>query len=51
LKGFDAELAVISGRALHVARMHELISINGQEPDAWLDPFMAEQAGRPISAQ
>ena len=50
LKGFDGELAVISGRASQVARMHELISINGPEPDAWLDPFMAEHAGRPIAA-
>jgi type IV secretion system protein VirB4 len=49
LKGFDGELAVISGCASQVARMHELISINGPDPDAWLDPFMAENAGRPIA--
>jgi type IV secretion system protein VirB4 len=49
LKGFDGELAVISGRASQVARMYELISNNGPEPDAWLDPFMAEHAGRPIA--
>jgi hypothetical protein len=40
---------VISGRAAQVARMHELISINGPEPNAWLDPFMAENARRPIA--
>jgi hypothetical protein len=30
--------------------MYELISNNGPEPDAWLDPFMAEHVGRPIAA-
>jgi hypothetical protein len=30
--------------------MYELISNNGPEPEAWLDPFMAENAGRPIVA-
>ena len=36
LKGFDAELAVISGRAGEVARMNELISTHGPDPAAWL---------------
>jgi type IV secretion system protein VirB4 len=41
LKGFDAELAVISGRADEVRRMHQLISAVGSDPDAWLPEFMA----------
>jgi type IV secretion system protein VirB4 len=42
LKGFGAELAVISGRADGVRRMHQLISAVGPEPQAWLTEFMAE---------
>jgi type IV secretion system protein VirB4 len=45
LKGFDAELAVISGRAEEVARMHQLMSASGFEPSAWLPDFMAAAAG------
>ena len=41
LKGFDAELAVISGRASEVQRMHRLMSATGSEPAAWLPEFMA----------
>jgi type IV secretion system protein VirB4 len=41
LKGFDAELAVISGRAAEVARMHDLIEARGSEPAAWLPAFVA----------
>ncbi len=41
LKGFDAELAVISGRASEVARMHRIISSTGPEPTEWLPQFMA----------
>jgi type IV secretion system protein VirB4 len=41
LKGFDAELAVISGRAGEVARMHRLISATGADPAAWVPQFMA----------
>ena len=41
LKGFDAELAVISGRAAEVARMHQLIAAQGSDPAAWVPPFMA----------
>jgi type IV secretion system protein VirB4 len=43
LKGFDAELAVISGRASTVARMTRLIEQHGEDPAAWLPAFM--QAG------
>jgi type IV secretion system protein VirB4 len=41
LKGFDAELAVISGRAGEVARMHRIMSVTGADPLAWLPQFMA----------
>jgi type IV secretion system protein VirB4 len=41
LKGFNAELAVISGRASEVQRMHRIISATGSEPAAWLPEFMA----------
>lgn len=42
LKGFDAELAVISGRASSVRRMHELIEEVGANPDAWLPRLITE---------
>ncbi len=41
LKGFDAELAVISGRAGEVKRMHQIMSATGPDPGAWLPQFMA----------
>ena len=41
LKGFDAELAVISGRASEVERMHRIMSATGPDPKAWLPQFMA----------
>ena len=44
LKGFDAELAVISGRAVKVAQMSELIAAHGPLPDDWLPAFMATNA-------
>jgi type IV secretion system protein VirB4 len=41
LKGFEGELAVISGRASEVKRMHQIISATGAEPRSWLPRFMA----------
>jgi type IV secretion system protein VirB4 len=41
LKGFDAELAVISGRAGEVKRMHRIMAESGPDPTAWLPQFMA----------
>jgi type IV secretion system protein VirB4 len=41
LKGFDAELAVISGRAGEVKRMYQIMSSTGRDPAAWLPQFMA----------
>jgi type IV secretion system protein VirB4 len=42
LKGFDAELAVISGRAEKVAILHSVMAATGTDPAAWLPRFMAE---------
>jgi type IV secretion system protein VirB4 len=39
LKGFDAELAVISGRRSAVDLMHRLIDELGGDPLAWLPVF------------
>jgi type IV secretion system protein VirB4 len=41
LKGFDAELAVISGRASEVERLHRIMCATGPDPKAWLSEFMA----------
>jgi type IV secretion system protein VirB4 len=42
LKGFDAELAVISGRAGELARMHGIIATHGSDSSAWLPIFLAD---------
>jgi type IV secretion system protein VirB4 len=42
LRGFDAELAVISGRASRVERMRQLIAVRGSDPSQWLPVFMSE---------
>jgi type IV secretion system protein VirB4 len=47
LKGFDAELAVISGRAAEVRRMYRIMSTTGPDPNAWLPQFMAGSGSRP----
>lgn len=41
LKGFDGELAVISGRNRQVQRMQRIISVTGEDPKAWLPQFLA----------
>ncbi len=41
LRGYDAELAVISGRAAEVKRMYEIMATTGSEPSAWLPQFLA----------
>jgi len=40
LKGFDAELTVISGRASEVQRLHRILAQTGPEPQHWLSKFM-----------
>jgi type IV secretion system protein VirB4 len=41
LKGCEAELAVISGRARHVARVHRLMAEHGRDPARWLPAFLS----------
>ena len=45
LSGFTAELAVISGTASEVARMHQIMKISGPSSAAWLPEFMAQSGG------
>ena len=40
LKGFDAELAVISGRRSTVEQMHQIVRTVGTEPERWLPLFL-----------
>jgi type IV secretion system protein VirB4 len=42
LKGFDAELAVISGRRSAVDVLHQLMALRGPHPKAWLPEFYAQ---------
>ncbi len=42
LKGFEAELQVISGRAQQVERMHEIIAGSSTDPGDWLPRFLRE---------
>jgi len=44
LQGFDAELAVISGRAKNIACMQRHIDRHGADPSCWLPPFTASMA-------
>jgi type IV secretion system protein VirB4 len=44
LGGFEAELAVISGRTEHVERMRQLIAAHGADPARWLPVFMQAAA-------
>ena len=46
LKGFDAELAVISGRRTNVDLMHALIERVGAEPAGWLPEFYKRVTAR-----
>jgi len=40
LQGFDAELAVISGRAAEVQRLGRIMARHGEDPSRWLPVFM-----------
>jgi type IV secretion system protein VirB4 len=42
LKGFDAELTVISGRTQQVERMRRIIEDGAAEPDQWLPRFLLD---------
>jgi type IV secretion system protein VirB4 len=41
LKGFDAELKVISGRASSVEELHQIMANTGPDPAHWLPVFTA----------
>jgi type IV secretion system protein VirB4 len=45
LKGFDGELAVLSGRAEGLERLERIVAEVGAAPAAWLTRFMGESAG------
>lgn len=45
LKGFDAELKVISGRAVESERMHRIIAGTGSDPAQWLPIFLRGDEG------
>jgi type IV secretion system protein VirB4 len=45
LRGCEAELAVISGRARHLERMRRLVAARGPEPLHWLPAFLSECSG------
>jgi len=44
LKGFNAELAVISGRASSVERLYRLMDEVGPDPKDWLPLFQGSAA-------
>ena len=46
LKGFEAELAVISGRAGEIERVHRLIQEHGTDPAHWLGRLEADVVAR-----
>lgn len=47
LKGFDAELAVLSARKENLLRMEQLIERYGEAPAQWLPGFLQTVAGEP----
>ncbi len=46
LRGFEAELAVLSGRRDRLERLERLMAAHGEAPERWLDAFLA--AERPL---
>jgi type IV secretion system protein VirB4 len=51
LRGFDAELRVISGRAHELATMQRIIGERGSAPDCWLEAFLGAAAVGPLNGQ
>jgi type IV secretion system protein VirB4 len=43
LKGFDAELKVISGRASTVEELHRIVAHVGPDPRQWLPIFLEQE--------
>ena len=50
LRGFDAELAVLSGRTSEVERLHQIINQVGADPAKWLPVFQEGIRGRAAGA-
>jgi type IV secretion system protein VirB4 len=44
LKGFDAELTVLSARKGSIERMQRLIDEYGEDPKGWLTQLMGKQS-------
>jgi type IV secretion system protein VirB4 len=44
LKGFDAELKVMSGRASSVEALHRILTRTGSDPRHWLPIFLQQEA-------
>jgi type IV secretion system protein VirB4 len=44
LKGFDAEIKVISGRASSVELLHRIMAATGPDPACWLSRFVESTA-------
>jgi type IV secretion system protein VirB4 len=51
LKGFDAELKVISGRTQQVERMHQIIAGSSADPGEWLPRFLRDHGVLSSSSQ
>ncbi len=47
LSGLEAELTVFSGRATSLQRLERLMAELTEDPDRWLNAFLAEGASRP----
>jgi type IV secretion system protein VirB4 len=43
LKGFEAEVKVLSGRASTVEALHRILDRHGTSPERWLPVFMEEE--------
>jgi type IV secretion system protein VirB4 len=51
LRGFDAELKVISGRTQQVQRMHQIIAGSSADPGEWLPRFLLDHGVLASSSQ
>ncbi len=51
LRGFDAELGVISGRTTNVELMKRLVREHGPEPAHWLPRFLQAMASRTVAGR
>ncbi len=51
LAGMSGELRVLAGTERSVRRLDALRAKLGDDPAAWLEPFMAGEGGRPVAAR